>query len=249
MYDSHHRKISKSRLLRFLDDIENPTGQSSSIYLSSGSTAQDIENLISALSLDHETITKITQLAANSSTGAVLFWGNVHKCLTIPPFPVETSKKTSGYDVEPLRALLTQKLLIALILVRLGDYAIGVFEGEKLISSKVGTGLIHSRHKKGGSSQRRFERHREKQMEGFFDRVCTHVRSNLEPYARQIDHVVYGGERNTLREFRKQCNFLSEFDERTMGLRLNVRKPRQPALEAATADIWSSELVEWVESR
>jgi hypothetical protein len=248
MYISHHRRINKSRMLGFLDDIENPTAQSYSLYLTPGLSVPEIEDLIKDLALDKEIATEITELVTNSSTGGVLFWGNVNKCLAIPPFPLQTRITSKGYDVEPFRSLLQQQLLVALILVRLGEYAIGVFEGEKLLSSKVGTGLVHSRHKKGGSSQRRFERHREKQMEGFFTRVCAHVRSNLEPHARQLSHVIYGGERNTLQAFRKQCRFLSAFDDLTMGLRLNVRKPRQPMLEAAIIEVWSSELIEWVEA-
>ncbi len=235
-------------MLGFLDNIENSTAQSYSHYLPPGLPVPEIESLIKDLTLENEVASEITKIVADSATGGVLFWGNVHKCLAIPPFPLQTRIASPGYDVAPLRSLLQQQLLIALILVRLGEYAIGVFEGEKLISSKVGTGLVHSRHKKGGSSQRRFERHREKQIEGFFTRICVHVRSNLEPHTRKLSYVIYGGERNTLRAFRKQCRFLAAFDERTMGLRLNIRKPRQPMLEAAIAEVWSSELIEWVEA-
>ena len=37
-------------------------------------------------------------------------------------------------------------------LVRLGGYAIGVFDGEQLVASKVGSRFVKNRHKKGGSS-------------------------------------------------------------------------------------------------
>jgi peptide subunit release factor 1 (eRF1) len=178
----------------------------------------------------------------------VLFWGTENKYLVLPPFPIKEKLFAGGYDAEPLRSMLQQDLLLGLILVRLGAYAVGVFQGEKLVSSKVGTGLVHSRHSKGGSSARRFERHREKQIEYFFERVCGHVREHLEPHLQKIDYVIYGGERHTLLSFRKQCRFLQKFDDRTLSSVLYVREPRQAALEAAISQVWSSEVIRWQEA-
>jgi peptide subunit release factor 1 (eRF1) len=140
---------------------------------------------------------------------------------------------------------LESKFTIGVVLLRLGSYAVGVFRGDTLMSSKVGTGLVHSRHKKGGSSARRFERHREKQMEYFFDRVCVHVREQLEPMVRDLDYVIYGGERYNLLEFRKQCQFLRRLDDRTLDTLANVRRPRQATLEAAIHLVWSSLVIKW----
>jgi peptide subunit release factor 1 (eRF1) len=190
----------------------------------------------------------VTEEITCSNTGAALFWGEQERYLVLPPFPISEKLFSSGYDVEPLRSLLQRELMLALILVRLGDYAIGVFRGEKMLSSKVGTGHIHARHKKGGSSQRRFERGREKQVEDFFDRVCSRVRERLEPYKAQLDYVVYGGEHHTLLSFRKQCRFLQQVDDRTLEPVLNVRRPRQATLWGAIGAVWSSEVIRWQES-
>jgi peptide subunit release factor 1 (eRF1) len=111
----------------------------------------------------------------------------------------------------------------------------------------VGTGLVHSRHRQGGSSAHRFERHREKQIESFFDRVCGHVREHLEPYVKQLDYVIYEGERHTLLSFHKQCEFLQQFDDRVLGTTLHVREPRQTTLEAAIGQAWSSDVIVWEE--
>jgi peptide subunit release factor 1 (eRF1) len=137
--------------------------------------------------------------------------------------------------------------LLALVLVRLGAYAIGIYAGESLISSKVGTGLVHARHRQGGSSSHRFERHREKQMESFFTRVCGHVREQLEPHSRNLEYVLYGGTRETILEFRKQCHFLQAFDRRTLDLLLNVRDPNQAGLEEGIREAWSSRVIRWNE--
>ncbi len=243
MLSSHSRNLNRARTLRFLENVESNSKSSLSIYLPKGSSFSDIIKKVELKDVPFDMDDSINK----SPTGTVLFWGEVHKCLVIPPFPIEEELIIPGYSTQTLQTLLQKELIIALILVRLGDYAVAVFKGEDLISSKVGTGLVHSRHKKGGSSQRRFERHREKQIEGFFDRICGHARERLEPHEKEVDHVIYGGERNTLLSFRKQCRFLGQFNDRTSDSLLNVRKPRKSSLKDSIEEIWSSRVTEWVE--
>jgi len=245
MLVSNRRRLSRAGMLRFLNELETAAGSGVSLYLPPRSPVGEIEE---ALSISAEELpSDLAKLVANSKAGSVIFWGEQHRCLVLPPFPVVQRPVSTSLDVDPLRSLLQREFTIALILLRLGSYAIGVFQGEELVSSKVGTGLIHSRHKKGGSSQQRFARHREKQMESFFSRVCIHARERLEPHMKRMDYVIYSGERNTLLSFRKQCRFLHFFEDRTLETLLNVRKPGQRALEAAIGDTWSSELIEWIE--
>ncbi|MBM3132028.1 MAG: hypothetical protein FJZ95_03220 [Chloroflexi bacterium] len=242
--------MSRSRILRFLDEVGASSGPSVSLCLPPGLSVQEAEKEIGTRIrvIEKDVLPALAEAVARSRTGAVIFWGESHRVLVIPPFPIVSEVLADGYCVAPLRSILERDLLIALILVRLGDYAIGVFRGEERVSSKVGTGLVHGRHRQGGSSSQRFARHREKQMEYFFERVCGHVREHLEPHVRGLDHVIYGGEEFTLRTFRQQCKFLKYFDERTLNLRLNVRRPRQSSLEEAISEVWSSELIEWAEA-
>ncbi len=198
--------------------------------------------------VDMKTIPEdISKSIADSPTGAILFWGPHHRYLVMPPFPVNEEKVSNTCEIEPLHSLLHKEFLIGLVLVRMGAYGIGVVKGEKLLSSKVGTGLVHARHRQGGSSSHRFERHREKQMETFFTRVCGHAREQLEPYARQLEYVIYGGTRETLLDFRKQCHFLHQFDNRTLDLLLNIREPKQSGLQEAIQEAWSSRVIQWNE--
>lgn len=242
---TNRRQLSRRGTLRLLDNLETASGPAVSAYVPAGSRLPRTEGIPG----DPEgPLPDLEKAVAHSPTGAVLFWGEPHRYLVLPPFPLREERVSRGYDVEPLRSFLKRDLAVALILVRLSAYAIGVFQGEKLVSSKVGTGHVHSRHKKGGSSQRRFERGREKQMEYFFQRICVRVREQLEPHARRLDYVVYGGERGTLLSFRQHCPFLAAFDQRTSGWLLNVRQPRQASLEAAIGDAWSSRVVQWHES-
>ncbi|MEE8470151.1 MAG: Vms1/Ankzf1 family peptidyl-tRNA hydrolase, partial [Dehalococcoidia bacterium] len=173
------RRLGKLKVLALLEELESGAGTATSLYLPPGSPVPEIEKTLQVVLDSKDTLPDVTRVIARSATGAVLFWGDKAKYLILPPFPIMERLLSSGYDVEPLRLFLRRELMLALILVRLGAYAIGVFQGERLLSSKVGKGLVHSRHKKGGSSQRRFERGREKQIERFFDRVCTRVRERL----------------------------------------------------------------------
>jgi peptide subunit release factor 1 (eRF1) len=167
--------------------------------------------------------------------------------VVLPPFLIAEEYMANGYDVEPLRHLLSRDLLIALVLVRLGAYSIGVYRGTELIDSKTGTGLVHARHKKGGSSQARFARHREKQIEAFLTRVCGHVREYMEPQARSLDYLVYGGARTTILLLRKRCPFLNQFDDRILRMLLDIPEPRKAVLEKAAVTVWSTDVIEWCE--
>ena len=82
-------------------------------------------------------------------------------------------------------------------------------------------------------------------MEFFFERVCIRVREKLEPYLEKLDYVYYGGERNTINSFSRQCRFMETLEERTLKMLLNVREPKQATLEAAIGDVWTSKVVQW----
>ena len=248
MYVSNSRKINRSGMLSLLDEIDANDGSAVCLYFPPELSMSEVEGMLINVSRIGEVPPDLNGIISESNTGSALIWGKQYRCLVRTPFPIEEKRVSVGCNLQPLRSLLKGEFCIALIIVRLGDYAIGVFEGENRIFSKVGTGLVHSRHKKGGSSQRRFERHREKQIESFFTRVCGHVREQFELYPGELDYLIYGGESNTLRKFRKQCQFLASFDDRTVNRRLNVRKPRQSSWETAIQNVWSSDLTEWFET-
>jgi peptide subunit release factor 1 (eRF1) len=108
---------------------------------------------------------------------------------------------------------------------------------------------VHARHKKGGSSQARFARHREKQIEQFLDRVCSHMREHIEPHARSLDYLVYGGARTTILSLRKRCPLLNQFEDRTLRMLLDIPEPRQIVLEKAIDTIWATDVIEWCEDK
>ncbi len=69
-----------------------------------------------------------------------------------PPFGLEHEGAYDRVEAGPLVAALAADHRVAALLVRLGGYAVGVFEGEQLVASKVGSRLVHGRHRAGGSS-------------------------------------------------------------------------------------------------
>ena len=86
-----------------------------------------------------------------------------------PPFGLAHEGEYDHVHVEPLLAAIAEDHVVAALLVRLGGYAAGVFEGERLVASKVGTRFVKNRHKKGGSSANRFRRRREEQARVLVD--------------------------------------------------------------------------------
>ena len=243
-----HYSLSKVRLLHLLGELKANSIETGTLCIPAGSAGTNLEAMI-ATALNVKTVpVELSKSLAESKTGGIIFWGAHHWYLVIPPFPVAKESFAKTCEIEPLYGLLHQEFLLGLVLVRLGEYGIGVYKGEKLLSSKVGTGLVHSRHRQGGSSSHRFERHREKQMETFFTNVCQHAREQLEPYGRQIDYVLYGGTQETTQEFRKQCHYLHEFDKRTLDRLLNIREVNQAGLAEGIQEAWSSRVIQWKEN-
>ena len=236
--------LAKTRLLYLLEELKANSVDTGTLCIPPGSSEKDINGIMRE-SLDAKTMPEDLSVSiAQSATGGIVFWGSNHWYLVMPPFPVEKASFFNTCEIEPLHSLLHKELILGLIIVRLGEYGVGVFQGENLLSSKVGTGLVHSRHRQGGSSSHRFERHRDKQKETFFTRVCLHTREQLEPFAGQLDYVVYGGAPETIMDFRKQCHFLRDFDKKTLDRLLDIKKANYAGLLEGIQEAWSSRVIQ-----
>jgi peptide subunit release factor 1 (eRF1) len=244
---SRRFRLDRSRMLGLLDELASTEGKAVSLYLPQGTTQDRVENLLVKAFPAGATLPGVAEAAAGSEMGAALFRSPLQTHLVLPPFPITEEYITDGYDVAPLHSLLTRDRLIGLVLVRLGSYSVGVCRGTELSESKTGTGLVHARHHKGGSSQARFARHREKQIEQFLIRVCGHVREHIEPHARSLDYLVYGGARTTILLLRKRCPFLSQFDDRVLRMLLEIPEPRRAVLKKAVDTVWATDVIEWRE--
>jgi hypothetical protein len=179
----------------------------------------------------------------DSETGAVFFWSEARRLVVLPPFPLRETSLRAGCHPLPLRSLLSQPPRVGVVLLRLGRYAVGLFEGEHLVDSKTGHRFVKGRHKAGGQSAQRFVRIREKQIREMFDKACEAVQARFEPVERDLDHVFLGGDRHTLGAFLKRCPYLRRLEDRTMKRLLPVARPSQDALEAMPREIFKSQVL------
>jgi hypothetical protein len=113
-----------------------------------------------------------------------------------PPLPAELRGSGVGFDPVPLLDHVRRERTVGVLLVRLGGHAAGVFEGERLVDSKVGSRLVHGRHRKGGSSSGRFARRREGQARAALEQAADVAARVL--LGRTLDAVVLGGDRRAL---------------------------------------------------
>ena len=178
---------TRERMLEWLAGMEQASGTELTVSLKAGSSAEEIKNHLKHVPAKGEAIGHCEYRAGKAKQGSFVMWGKEQGFLVEPPFPVTESCVTPELEVSTLRAMLSQNYLVAFILVRLGAFAVGVARGEELLSSKVGTGNVHGRHRQGGSSAHRFERHRDKQIEYFITRMCGHAREIIEPYERKLE--------------------------------------------------------------
>jgi hypothetical protein len=111
-----------------------------------------------------------------------------------PPFP-----PVVGAD--PVASLVAHSLrprVVGVLLARLGGHAAGVFEGERLVASKVGSRLVQGRTAAGGWSQQRFARRREGQAAKAAGSAAEEAARVLLPRLATLDAVVLGGERRAV---------------------------------------------------
>jgi peptide subunit release factor 1 (eRF1) len=120
-----------------------------------------------------------------------------------PPFPPldeAVRGELAGYEPGALLDHVRRERTVGVLLVRLGGHAAGVFKGEQLMDSKVGTRLVHGRHRKGGSSSGRFARRREGEARAALQAAAEVAVRVLVPAAGRLDALVLGGDRRALDE-------------------------------------------------
>lgn len=197
-----------------------------------------------ALSADEAA--SVEEIARASDTGSVLLLRDDAVTLVVPPFPIEDEVAYSEIWTRPLVDSLERRRTIAVFLLRLGGFSAGVFRDGFLVDSKTDRRFVKNRHRKGGQSQRRFDRIREKQVHELFEMACADAREKLEPYEPEIEHVFLGGDRLTLLAFRKQCRYFERYGARLRQRVLLVPgDPRKATLDQMPQEVWSSEVYRW----
>src|SRR5690606_4756584 len=110
--------------------------------------------------------------------------GSVAEChVPFPPLGRSAGGPPGRDPVAALTAHASRERTVGVLLVRLGGYAAGVFSGERLVASKVGSRPVHGRSAAGGWSQQRFARRREKQSAEALGAAADAAFRVLVPYA------------------------------------------------------------------
>jgi peptide subunit release factor 1 (eRF1) len=159
-----------------------------------------------------------------------------------PPFPLRHAGEYDVVRVGPLLEEIAEDHLAGAVLVRLGGYAVGVFEGERLVASKVGQRLVHGRHRAGGSSANRFRRRREEQARSLLDDAADVAARVLEPYRGRVEAVALGGDRTAVRRMIELRPELEWLDDLALARFFTVPDPRRAVLDRFPYDLYAVEL-------
>ena len=159
-----------------------------------------------------------------------------------PPFGLAHAGEYEVMRLEPLFEALAADHVVAALLVRLGGYAVGVFEGERLVASKVGSRFVKGRHKKGGSSSGRFRRRREEQSRALIEEAAEVAAGVLEPWRDRIEFAALGGDRAAVDRVLAASPELGWVAERALPRFFSVPDPRQAVIERLPYDLYSAEL-------
>ena len=154
--------------------------------------------------------------------------GAIAQChIPFPPLPAGTGG--SGAD---LAAHAAADRTVGVLLVRLGGYAAGVFNGAppRLVASKVGSRLVHGRSAAGGQSQQRFARRREKQAREALTAAADCAAAVFGSVGDGLDAVVLGGDRRAMAALRDDPRLRPYFDL-AVDRFLTVPDPRLAVLQ------------------
>ena len=177
-------------------------------------------------------------------TGAVVFGSAQRQLVVLPPFTVEGRDAVVGWDAGFLMSTLQRERDIAVVLLRLGRFAVGVFRGPKLIASKTDTRYVKGKHKAGGTSQLRFQRIRENQARALFVKTCEMAKRVFGPYEDSLHHLALGGEKYTLLGLRERCPYLVRLKKGLLPRVLEARVPNFETLQKCGPRLYESMLLE-----
>jgi hypothetical protein len=174
--------------------------------------------------------------------GAALVETRDEQIVVRPPFGLAHEGKYDRVELAPLLDALGKEHLVAVLLVSLGGYAVGVLDGERLVASKVGTRFVKGRHKKGGSSANRFRRRREEQARALLDEAAETALAVLEPWRGRVEFAAFGGDRAAVDQLLAGSPRLDWLAERALERFFPVPRPRRESLRRLPYDLYAAEV-------
>jgi hypothetical protein len=161
-----------------------------------------------------------------------------------PPFGLRHEGEYDRVRAGPLLEALERDHVAAALLVRMGGYAVGVFEGERLVVSKVGSRFVKGRHKKGGSSSNRFRRRRGEQERELVDEAAAQAARVLGPWQGRVDRVALGGDRSAVRRVLAARADLGWLEPLALERFFDVPEPRRRVLDELPYQLYAAKVVE-----
>ena len=161
-----------------------------------------------------------------------------------PPFGLDEEGEFEVLRVQPVLDALLAAPTVAVLLVRMGGYAVGIFQGERLVASKVGTRFVKGRHKKGGSSANRFRRRRGEQERELVDAAAEEAVRVLGPWRDRVEHVALGGDRAAVGRVIASRSDLAWLEPLALERLFDVPEPRLRVLEALPYQLYAARVIE-----
>jgi Actinobacteria/chloroflexi VLRF1 release factor len=157
-----------------------------------------------------------------------------------PPLPqspalAQSSSQPPGDTADPVAGIIAharKDRVVGVLLVRRGGHAAGVFQGGRLVASKVGSRHVQGRSAAGGWSQQRFARRRAGQATVAMSAAADVAAGLLVPYVGRLDGVVLGGDRTSVAAVLEDPR-LARLRSLPRGPHLDVPDPRLAVLERA----------------
>jgi Actinobacteria/chloroflexi VLRF1 release factor len=238
------RLYTRTGLHRFLASLEDSDKDCVTVYITPASFPDFIESLRLGIKYDTQAADireaarteTVIHSAKKYGTGAAIFWSGTGKQFVLPAFPIIKNEVFEGkFDASALHRVLDRKYSIGVVMVTWGWYALGIFDGSNLVECKIGTGHIHKKHKKGGSSQKRFARRTEEQRKDFLCRVSNRIEERFGGYLP--DYIFFGGNRLILKPLIQETRYLQTRIDKISPRILNVRYANREALAGSLAEI------------
>ena len=167
----------------------------------------------------------LTEVVVTAADGAV-----ARLVVPFPPLPPGHPGPDAGVAEHALRSR-----RVGVLLVRLGGHAVGVFHGDRLVASKVGSRQVHGRSAAGGWSQQRFARRREGQVRVAHAAAADVAATLLLPAAAgtaPLEALVVGGDRRSVDAVLADPR-LAPLRALVTGDLLDVPDPRRAVLDSA----------------
>jgi len=161
--------------------------------------------------------------------GMVLFSGAVDsgggqttmvtEVLEDPPHPIQSFRYhcDSAFLTEPLAEMLTDQGLYGLLVLDRREANVGWLRGKRIVPVKSTTSLVPGKQRKGGQSQRRFERLRLEAIDKFYQEVGEMANDLFVPERHELDGVLVGGPSPTKEEFLDGDYLHHEVQDKVIG--------------------------------